>query len=364
MSMQQYSHIEDTYKRQLTCLSWTNRDVVAGYEDGTIKFFDPETGTEKSSTKTHTGIIWCFLFMQDSKKLFVGSNDSILSIWYNERVIDMINFNYPIFSLCLYQMDKLIIGLTNEVYIFKIESNIKLENEPVSNSKGKNSKNSKNKSNTTKSKTQNTNKKMGSLKDLQKEDSTLKQKQHHICIEQPLARLTKHHTAETKKIVSFGSKFFTADGAGKICVYDYAILNQNQPESRKNSLGNRSLTENSLTHTSSTLSSSASTTQPSSIGTQRTNNSSSSSSSNKMKISCVKSFTAHEAGITAMICVEDKVDNNTFLMTGSFDRTVKIWSSDGKCRHVVDLGMYSQDFCSTVTAISWNEKNKNRLDSL
>jgi len=82
------------------------------------------------------------------------------------------------------------------------------------------------------------------------------------------------------------------------------------------------------------------------------------SNKNKIKISCVKSFTAHEAGITAMICVEDKVDNNTFLMTGSFDRTVKIWSSDGKCRHVVDMAMYTQDFCNTVTAISWNEKTR------
>ena len=104
----------------------------------------------------------------------------------------------------------------------------------------------------------------------------------------------------------------------------------------------------------------------SSAGTTRANTSLMGSSSpvkksevkNKMKISCVKAFTAHEAGITAMICVEDKVDNNTFLMTGSFDRTVKIWSSDGKCRHVVDMGMYAQDFCSTVTAISWNEKTR------
>ena len=106
MSMQQYTHTDPTYKRPLTCLSWTHRDVVAGYEDGTIKFFDPETGSLKSSDKAHTGIIWCFLFKPDSKKLFVGSNDSCMSVWYNERVIDFINFNSPIFSLCTYQGNK------------------------------------------------------------------------------------------------------------------------------------------------------------------------------------------------------------------------------------------------------------------
>ena len=225
MSMQQYSHIEDTYKRQLTCLAWTHRDVVAGYEDGTMKFFDPETGSEKCSAKSHTGIIWCFLFRHDSKKLFVGSNDSCMSVWYNERVIDIINFNSPIFSLCCYQNDKLIVGLSRECHIYKIESNIKLENEPVS------------------SKSKDRKKKNGI--GINSSSLESKPKQHHILVDNPLAKLSRHQTGEAKKIVSVGSKFFVADGCGKLCIYDYAILTSKQANNNNTSTATRNSSMNS-----------------------------------------------------------------------------------------------------------------------
>ncbi|PIK45764.1 hypothetical protein BSL78_17369 [Apostichopus japonicus] len=44
---------------------------------------------------------------------------------------------------------------------------------------------------------------------------------------------------------------------------------------------------------------------------------------------------AHEAGICCLSLVRD-TDNNTWLITGSFDKVVKIWSVDGKLTHRLD----------------------------
>ncbi|KAJ8034301.1 Nuclear distribution protein nudF [Holothuria leucospilota] len=53
---------------------------------------------------------------------------------------------------------------------------------------------------------------------------------------------------------------------------------------------------------------------------------------------------AHEAGICCLSLVRD-TDNNTWLITGSFDKVVKIWSVDGKLTHRLD------GFLSTISDI-------------
>ncbi|XP_071959328.1 uncharacterized protein [Antedon mediterranea] len=60
---------------------------------------------------------------------------------------------------------------------------------------------------------------------------------------------------------------------------------------------------------------------------------------------------AHEAGISTLVLVKD-TENNTWLITGSFDKVVKIWSQDGKLTHRLD------GFISTVTDICYVPKNK------
>ena len=133
MSMQQCAHIEDTYKRSLTCLTFTNRDVVCGYEDGTMKFFD-DSGLEKHSFRHHKGIITCMLYLPAPiSRLFVASNDSMISVWNCESVAikDTIMLPLPVFSLCLYQSKNLIVGLSKEVHIYKLNSQPKCENETV-----------------------------------------------------------------------------------------------------------------------------------------------------------------------------------------------------------------------------------------
>ena len=187
---------------------------------------------------------------------------------------------------------------------------------------------------------------------------------HYFDIEQPLVKLKNHHDV-IKHIVSVGSRFFTADSSGRMCIYDYAAHGKqqaasNNPEnengSAQNSRVGSSVTGNS--HSSKTTKqgqneNTASLKNPESQQHQQKPQ----SSVTKLKISCVKSFIAHDAGITCMICVID-TDNNTFLMTGSFDKLVKIWSSDGKCRHMLDCSSIAQDFSNKVTAISWNTKTR------
>jgi len=43
---------------------------------------------------------------------------------------------------------------------------------------------------------------------------------------------------------------------------------------------------------------------------------------------------AHEAGITSLVVASDS-DSGTWLATGSFDKRVKIWSTDGNVIHTI-----------------------------
>lgn len=43
---------------------------------------------------------------------------------------------------------------------------------------------------------------------------------------------------------------------------------------------------------------------------------------------------AHDAGITSLVVASDN-DSGTWLATGSFDKRVKIWSTDGNAIHTI-----------------------------
>eukprot|EP00105_Crassostrea_gigas_P018916 XP_011437175.1 PREDICTED: uncharacterized protein LOC105335121 isoform X1 [Crassostrea gigas] len=60
---------------------------------------------------------------------------------------------------------------------------------------------------------------------------------------------------------------------------------------------------------------------------------------------------AHDAGICCMRLEKDH-ENNQWLMTGSFDKTVKIWSIDGKFTHKLD------NFLATISGICYVPRNK------
>ncbi|XP_050413765.1 uncharacterized WD repeat-containing protein alr3466 [Patella vulgata] len=60
---------------------------------------------------------------------------------------------------------------------------------------------------------------------------------------------------------------------------------------------------------------------------------------------------AHDAGISCLLLARDN-ENNTWILTGSFDKSVKIWSVDGKFVHKLD------NFISTVSGICYIPRNK------
>jgi len=61
---------------------------------------------------------------------------------------------------------------------------------------------------------------------------------------------------------------------------------------------------------------------------------------------------AHDAGITCLIAQKNAIDNNEWLMTGSFDKTAKVWSLDGK------LIFKFVDFTQPVTGLTYVHATK------
>lgn len=67
---------------------------------------------------------------------------------------------------------------------------------------------------------------------------------------------------------------------------------------------------------------------------------------------CFLNRNAHDAGITCLLVEKDTLENNTWLVTGSFDKTLKIWTNDGKIIHKFD------GFITSITGICYLPKNK------
>ena len=61
---------------------------------------------------------------------------------------------------------------------------------------------------------------------------------------------------------------------------------------------------------------------------------------------------AHDAGITCVIAQKNIIENDEWLMTGSFDKTVKVWSLDGK------LIFKFSDFTQPVTGLAYVNPTK------
>jgi WD40 repeat protein len=61
---------------------------------------------------------------------------------------------------------------------------------------------------------------------------------------------------------------------------------------------------------------------------------------------------AHDAGITCLIAQKNAAENDEWLMTGSFDKTAKVWSLDGK------LIFKFSDFTQPVTGLTYVEATR------
>jgi WD40 repeat protein len=75
--------------------------------------------------------------------------------------------------------------------------------------------------------------------------------------------------------------------------------------------------------------------------------------SGKESAVCVfKNRHAHNAGISCMHIERDTMENNIWVITGSFDKCVKVWTNDGKIVHKIG------GFITSVTGICFLPKNK------
>ncbi|XP_065055672.1 uncharacterized WD repeat-containing protein alr2800-like isoform X1 [Rhopilema esculentum] len=62
-------------------------------------------------------------------------------------------------------------------------------------------------------------------------------------------------------------------------------------------------------------------------------------------------FPAHDAGINCLSLARDN-ENNTWLLSGGFDKTVKVWSQDGQIMHKFD------SFSATITGLCYVRQTK------
>ena len=65
-----------------------------------------------------------------------------------------------------------------------------------------------------------------------------------------------------------------------------------------------------------------------------------------------KNSHAHEAGISCLVVERDAVENTVWVFTGGFDKTLKVWTGDGKIIHKFD------GFNTGVTGLSFAPKNR------
>jgi len=59
--------------------------IISGGSDGTIKFWDPETGADLMTLRGHEGAVYSLAFSLDGKKIASGSWDNTIKVWDVER---------------------------------------------------------------------------------------------------------------------------------------------------------------------------------------------------------------------------------------------------------------------------------------
>ena len=82
--MERYLTIEDAHTRQISALNFNTakREIIVGFDDGTIKGFDMEGGTCTQSTNgAHVGMVNCLFYWSESKLMLSGGNDGVISAW-------------------------------------------------------------------------------------------------------------------------------------------------------------------------------------------------------------------------------------------------------------------------------------------
>lgn len=251
MAMEKHFVINDTHTKPVTAIGFhpLRREIIIGYEDGLMKWWEQDGGKLMLTTHEHHGWVTDFLYWAEPKLLLSSANDGYIIAWTSSgTILDKIFMNQPIFCIRF--------NLRRHHFICSFNRQLKIYNLDIRKTYG-----------------------------------------HVIDMRKPF--IAEHHTDIISCLICHDSRVYTAGFDGRFCIYDTTLYP-----------GTKGL---DLIH----------------------------------KISH-----AHEAGITCMALVKDN-ENNTWLLTGSFDRSVKVWSQDGKLRHELET-----IFLHTITSLCYVPRAK------
>ncbi|CAF3091307.1 unnamed protein product [Rotaria socialis] len=221
------------------------RELVFGFEDGSVQTYDPDTGNMITNCYKHRGWVTALCAFPEARAFFSSGNDSTV-VTYNAigTPIDKLNIGSVAYSICFHSRLKQV--------IFGIPEGIQFHSYELNNVTGQ------------------------------------------IINSIPLYIICEHEDITTGVLML--DKLYSVGFDGKLIIYDCPF-------------------------------------------------GSSPSVSKKLD-------QAHDAGITCLIAQKNSLDNNEWLMTGSFDKSAKVWSLDGK------LIFKFVDFTQPVTGLTYVHATK------
>ncbi|KAM3926888.1 uncharacterized protein RB166_009727 [Leptodactylus fuscus] len=104
MAMQKHFTVRDCHQRSITALGFhmARREFLTGFEDGTIKWWDLDSGRLCQSAAEHSGMVTNLLYWAETKLVFSSSNDGTLIVWTSGAVVfDKVRLGGPIFSIAI-----------------------------------------------------------------------------------------------------------------------------------------------------------------------------------------------------------------------------------------------------------------------
>jgi translation initiation factor 3 subunit I len=74
---------EEAPRRKITRVAWLplNASILAAYEDGSMRTFDPATGALQGRWQEHSGAITCLAFNAEKTLLVTASSDRTAKLW-------------------------------------------------------------------------------------------------------------------------------------------------------------------------------------------------------------------------------------------------------------------------------------------